>query len=185
VSRRALVVGIDAYNSGNNLYACVADATAMGGVLSRHQDGEKNFDCVLLLNQMEDGSPITQPKLRAALTQLFNFDGEVLLYFSGHGFLSKTGGVLCTTDASKDDSGISMQEVVDLAIRSQSSNILLILDCCHSGDIANSAAKNKGGGKSPLTTLRENMTVIAASRATEERSKPAAMDYLRGRCSMP
>jgi Uncharacterized protein containing caspase domain len=60
-----------------------------------------------------------------------------------------------------------MQEVVDLAIQSPARHVLLILDCCHRGDIANPATMNKDGGKSPLATLRENMTVIAASHATE------------------
>jgi hypothetical protein len=115
---------------------------------------------------MEDGSQITRPKLRAALVKLFDFDGDVLLYFSGHGFLGKTGGILCTADARKDDPGIPMQEVVDLASQSNARNILLVLDCCHSGDIANPTIINQGT-KSPLAMIRENMTVIAASRDTE------------------
>lgn len=168
MARRALIVGVNTYGGGNDLDACVADAKAMAEVLSRHKDGEKNFDCLVLLDRMADGSPITRAKLRGALTELFNFDDEILLYFSGHGFLSKTGGLLCTSDATKDDWGIPMQEVVDLAMHSPARHILLILDCCHSGDIANLAAMNKDAGKSLLATIRENMTVIAASRATEE-----------------
>ena len=167
MDRRALIVGINTYGGGNDLSACVADAKAMAEALSRHKDGEKNFDCILFADATDDGSPITRAALRSALTELFDFTGEVLLYFSGHGFLSVTGGLLCTSDATKDDYGISMQEVLDLALRSRASDILLILDCCHSGDIANPATMNKDGGKNPLATLRENMTVIAASRATE------------------
>lgn len=167
MGRRALIVGINTYGGGNDLDACIADAREIAEVLSRHKDGTKNFDCRVLLDQVEDGSPITRPKLRAALNQLFDFDGDVLLYFSGHGFLSKTGGLLCTSDATKDDLGILMQEVVDLAMQSRARHILLILDCCHSGDIANPATM-KDAGKSPLATIREDMTVIAASRATEE-----------------
>jgi len=167
MARRALIVGINSYGVDNDLNACVADAKAMGEVLARHKDGEKNFDCLVWLDRTEDGSVITRPKLRAALTELFNFDDDVLLYFSGHGFLSKTGGFLCTSDATKDDWGIPMQEVVDLTMHSSAHQVLLILDCCHSGDIANPATINKDGGKSPLATLRENMTVIAASRAME------------------
>jgi Caspase domain len=167
MARRALVVGINSYGGGNSLQACVADATGMAGVLSRHKDGEKDFDCIVWPDKTHDDSPITRPMLRAALTELFNFDGDVLLYFSGHGFLSKTGGLLCTSDAAKDDWGIPMQEVVDLAVQSSAHQILLILDCCHSGDIANPATMNKNAGKNPLAALRENMTVIAASRATE------------------
>ena len=167
MARRALIVGINTYGNGNDLAACVADAKAMSAVLSRHKDSEKNFDCIVWLDKTEDGSRITRPNLRAALNELFDFDGDILLYFSGHGFLSKTGGLLCTSDTAKDDWGIPMQEVVDLAIQSPARHILLILDCCHSGDIANPAVMSKDGGKNPLATLRENMTVIAASRATE------------------
>jgi hypothetical protein len=167
MARRALIVGINSYGGGNDLTGCIADAKAMAEILSRHKDREKNFDCVVWLDRTEDGSAITRPKLRSALNELFNYDGDVLLYFSGHGFLSKTGGLICTSDATKDDWGIPMQEVVDLTIQSPAHHVLLILDCCHSGDIANPATMNKDGGKSPLATLRENMTVIAASRATE------------------
>lgn len=167
MARRALIVGINTYGGGNDLHACVADAEAMTEVLARHKDGEKNFDCMVCPDQMVDGSRITRPNLRAALNELFNFDGEVLFYFSGHGFLSKTGGLLCTSDATQDDWGIPMQEVVDLAAGSRARHILLILDCCHSGDIANPAIMNRDAGKSPISTVRENMTIIAASRATE------------------
>lgn len=167
MARRALIVGINTYGAGKDLQACVADANAMAEVLSRHKDGDKNFDCVALVDQMEDGSAITRPRFRSALRRLFDYDGEILLYFSGHGFLTKTGGLLCTADATKDDWGIPMQEVVDLALQSPARQILLILDCCHSGDIANPVTMNTGGGKNPLSTLRENMTVIAASHATE------------------
>jgi hypothetical protein len=62
VARRALIVGIDTCGGGNDLNACVADAKAMAEVLSRHKDGDKNFDCILLLDRMEDGSPITRPR---------------------------------------------------------------------------------------------------------------------------
>jgi uncharacterized caspase-like protein len=167
MARRALIIGINTYGVGNDLLACVADAEAMAEVLSHHKDGAKNFDCVVFPDHVEDGSQITRPKMRAALHELFDFDGDVLLYFSGHGFLSMTGGLLCTSDGIMDDWGIPMQEVVDLAIGSQARQILLILDCCHSGDIANPSTINKYAGKSPLAVVRENMTVIAASRAEE------------------
>ena len=83
MARKALIVGINTYGGWQRPHACVADAKAMAEVLSRHKDGEKNFDCVVWLDKTDDGSAITRPKLRAALTELFNFDGDVLLYFSG------------------------------------------------------------------------------------------------------
>jgi uncharacterized caspase-like protein len=167
MARKALLVGINTYGRINDLKDCVSDASAMGELLSRHKDGKKNFDSIVLLDRMDDGSLITRPRLRSALNDLFAFDGDVLLYFSGHGFLSKTGGLLCTSDAIPNDWGVSMQEVVDLAAQSRARQILIILDCCHSGDMANQTIMNKDSGQNPLATIRENMTVIAASRAPE------------------
>ena len=167
MARRALIVGINTYDGDNDLQACVADAEAMAKILAHHKDGEKNFDCQVWPDHTDDCALITRPKLRAALNKLFNFDGDVLLYFSGHGFLSDTGGLLCTSDAEENDWGIPMEEVVGLALKSPARGMLLILDCCHSGDFANPATMNRGAGTSPLATLRENMTVIAASRAKE------------------
>lgn len=167
MARRALIVGINTYGGSMDLKACVADAEAMAQVLSRNKNTEKNFDCIVLADHMEDGSKITRPKLRGALQELFEFDGDVLLYFSGHGFLNKTGGVLCTADAVSGDPGIPMQEVVDLATQSPARQVLIVLDCCHAGDIANPTIMNKDGAKNPLAAIRENMTVIAASRTAE------------------
>jgi hypothetical protein len=168
MSRRALIVGINTYGGKNDLVASVADAKAIARPLSRHKSDDKNFDVRLLLDEMEDHSPITRARLRAALHELFDFDGDVLFYFSGHGYLSKTGGLLCTSDATTGDWGIPMQEVVDLVIQSPANHALLILDCCYGGDISNGATTNRDSGNNPLATIRENMTVIASSRATEE-----------------
>ena len=55
MARRALIAGINTYSGSNNLNACVADAKAMAEVLSRHKDGKRNFDCILLLDKMMDG----------------------------------------------------------------------------------------------------------------------------------
>ena len=54
-----------------------------------------------------------------------------------------------------------------MAISSPARQVLLILDCCHSGDIANPAAMSPPGARDPLAMIREDMTVIAASRAAE------------------
>jgi hypothetical protein len=137
----------------------------MRAVLARNKDGSKNFDCILFPDSTDEGLEITRGRLRGALTQLFDCDGEVLLYFSGHGYLGPTGGVLCTQDGEKNDWGVGMQEVIDLAARSKARNIVLILDCCRSGDIGNSPSLN--AGSNPLAIIRENLTIIAASRATE------------------
>jgi hypothetical protein len=92
--------------------------------------------------------------------------GQVLLYFSGHGILTPFGGHLCTWDSTYNDYGVAMQEIMHMAFESKSQDILLILDCCHSGSMANPSMFNNKNSN-PLSLLRENMTVIAASRASE------------------
>lgn len=163
--RRALIVGINQYQApGLNLQAAVPDAKAMEKLLHWHSDGTPNYDTRLLTDKLEDGTPITRPALREAVQEVFDdFDGDVLLYFSGHGVLTKAGGYLCTFDSAPNDWGIPMDEVVGIATHSNARDILLILDCCHSGQIANPALLQHNGGD-PLALLREDMTVIAASR---------------------
>ncbi|WP_017317790.1 caspase family protein [Mastigocladopsis repens] len=168
--RRALVVGINSYDSFGKLNGCVADAEAMGKLLQRNQDGSPNYECRILLDSMENGKPITRVKLREVCQKLFSSDfrGDILFYFSGHGYLSSfLGGYLCSSDATKDDWGVPMEEIVNMASHSQASDILIILDCCHSGDIANPALLKSGNNSNPLAVLREDMTVLAASRDTQ------------------
>ena len=160
----ALVVGIDTYKIANKLSSCVADAEAVGKLLERNADETPNYQCRVLLDNMEDGSPITRAKLREACEELFaNFKGDALFFFSGHGVLTPYGGHLCAHDSQKNDWGVPMQEIVDLALNSTARDIIMILDCCHSGDIADPALLNPKRGGDPLAVLRENMTVIAAS----------------------
>ncbi len=169
IDRRALVVGIDTYKNAAKLSSCVADAKAMGRLLEANADGSPNYQCRVLMDKMENGNPITRAGLRGACEALFaNFRGDVLFFFSGHGVLTSFGGHLCAHDSEKNDWGIPMQEIVELAINSAARDIIMILDCCHSGDIADPSLLNsRRGGGDPLAVLRENMTVIAASLKTE------------------
>lgn len=163
IERHALVVGIDTYATALKLSSCVADAEAIGRLLKRNADQSPNYTCRVLLDKMEDGRPITRATLREACKDLFTqFRGDVLLYFSGHGVLTPFGGHLCAYDSQKNDWGVPMQEVVQMAINSEARDIIMILDCCHSGDIADPTLLRADGGD-PLAVLRENMTVLAAS----------------------
>ncbi|TBF87926.1 caspase family protein [Rhizobium leguminosarum] len=99
MAKRALFVGINHYdNSGlSDLSGCIGDAYAMHEVLSRHGDNRPNYDCLMLTS---DTSRMTRVNLRSALLELFAFDGDVLFYFSGHGSLEETGGILSVRTAS-------------------------------------------------------------------------------------
>src|SRR6266567_7004736 len=168
-NRRALIIGIDHYQlSGNDLQSATADAEAIGSLLARHEDGTPNYHCRILLDTMENGQPISRAALRKACRELFaDFRGDVLFYFSGHGVLTPDGGYVVTADASEDDWGVPMQDIVNVAGNSEAHDILIILDCCHSGNIGNATLLNKQRDSLPLAVVRENMTIIAASRASQ------------------
>jgi hypothetical protein len=168
MSKKALIIGLDTYQmSDANLNWAVTDAEAIYQLLAYHQDGESNYECRVLLDRMENGNPITRASLREACADFFSeYSEQALFYFSGHGILTSFGGHLCTSDAIPNDWGISMQEIMQMTFDSNAQDIFLILDCCHSGDLANPTMfKN---GSNPLALLRENMTVIAGARAAEE-----------------
>lgn len=166
--RRALVIGVGTYQHPgiDNLMGPGADVLAITEVLSSHQDGSPNYHCRSLVDVMEDGAPITRAALRGAVQALFDdFKGEALFYFSGHGTLTATGGVLATCDAEPNDWGVAMDEVATLARNSDAADIVLVLDCCNSGALGQTPAIGHGGQGNPITALRENMTIIAASSA--------------------
>lgn len=166
--KKALLVGIDKYDNIGQLTGCVADAVAMKDILSKNDDHSRNYGCQLMVYGPDNvGTKITRPLLKQACRELFNFSGDVLLYFSGHGALTAEGGYLATSDGQRDDWGISMQDVVQMANSSRANDILLMLDCCHAGAAGNAPLLNTTGSANPLATLRENMTVIAASRDTQ------------------
>jgi hypothetical protein len=167
--RRALLVGIDNYLNVGSLGACVADAEAVGPLLAKNADGTPNYDCQYLLARTSDSTVVQRQELRAACHELFSpgFTGEILFYFSGHGAATPTGAFLVTSDGVRNDLGIPMQEILDLSTRSASRDILIILDCCHSGDLGNPILLNQSGGNANLAVVRENMTVMAASKSVE------------------
>lgn len=166
--KKALIVGIDKYDNISPLTGCVADAISMKAKLRRNEDHSSNYDCKLMVyDEVNNKTRITRPVLRTACRNLFDFTGDVLFYFSGHGALTHEGGYLATCDAQTNDWGIPMQEVVQMANESNANDILLILDCCHAGDTGDAPLLNSRGRLHPISALRDNMTVIAASRNTQ------------------
>jgi hypothetical protein len=157
---------VDYYANVPPLNACVADATAVAQLLSEHCDGKPNYECKLL-TAVDQSSAVVRSKLRASLTELFQeFSGEVLFFFSGHGAILPTGGVLATSDAELDDLGVSMGELVNMANSSKASDVLLIIDCCHAGDLGNSPGMVSTNG-SVFASLREGVTVLAAAKNSQ------------------
>lgn len=167
--RIALVVGINYYQHGSSLFGCVDDAHAVKAVLSRHDGGGVNFDCMLLTGT-GPSDRVDRSELKDHVEKLFKTEAEIsLFYFAGHGHIEATGGYLLATDSRRGDEGVSLSEILTLANNSPAKNKVIVLDSCHSG-IAGSAPS-----EGQLATLAEGLTVLTASTkdqyATEENGR--------------
>lgn len=153
----ALIVGINHYANGGDLFGCVNDAYSVKNVLSRHADGSVNFDCKLLVAS-SDSDSIDRGQLKDAVEKLFSTKAEIaLFYFAGHGHIEVTGGYLLASDAKRGDDGLSLNEVLVLANNSPATNKIIILDSCHSG-IAGNPPNVKDNA-----LLSEGTTILTAS----------------------
>jgi len=165
MSKRALIIGIDQYDSVSSLSGCVADADAMADVLARNDDGTINFECRLLTSP--GPTKITKGVLKQQWRELFqDFKDDVLFYFSGHGTPTDVGGYLVTQEGTLDEPGLAMSDLVTLGNNSSARTVLLILDCCFSGSAGNPPSL-QSVGQEDRTLLREGMTILAASRSTQ------------------
>lgn len=156
--RRALLVGINHYPAAP-LSGCIHDATAMEVVLSRHANGDPNFTCKKIVSSEKE---VTRSLLRSQIEELFATPADVaLLYFSGHGTENSLGGYLVTQDAERYDEGLSMDAIVNLANASKVKEVVVILDCCHSGALGNFQSAGD------RAVLREGVSLLAASRSSQ------------------
>lgn len=154
--RKALIVGIDNY-CGSPLGGCINDATVLAPLIANNYDGSPNFDTIL----RTDISKKTD--LKGAITDLFSGDCDTsLFYFAGHGYVNEIGGYIVTPDSSQYDEGVSMGEILAMANNSRCRNRIIILDCCHSGNIGTLPSLDKN-----TAFLEEGLTILTACREDE------------------
>lgn len=159
--RKALVVGIDYYDSISNLFGCVNDAYSVKSILERHGDGSLNFG-VKLITATGEASKIIRKELKNQVVELFKDDSDIaLFYFAGHGYIESTGGYLITSECVDGDDGLSLDELLTMANSSPAKSKVIILDSCHSG-IAGSPALTGGSA-----LLAEGITILTASSPTQ------------------
>jgi hypothetical protein len=161
--RRALCVGIDQYSFGS-LQGCVKDATRVATVLGKNYDDSPNFECKTLVAPIGAGTDaVTQSILREQLERLFKDPADVaLLHFSGHGTVNNLDGYLVTQDAKKYAEGVAMSEVLKLANDSRAREVVILLDCCFSGNLGNPPALDN-----VKALLREGISILTAGRGDQ------------------
>jgi Caspase domain len=161
--RRALCCGIDEYSFGP-LNGCANDALRMKSALERHHDGSPNFACrMLIAPQGASDSAITAAVLADHIEHLFKDPADVALFhFSGHGTINNLDGYLVTQDAKKYSEGVAMIHVIKLANESKAREVVILLDCCFSGQLGNLPAVDN-----TKAFLREGISILTAGRGTQ------------------
>jgi WD40 repeat protein len=172
--RDAVVVGINAYQALPSLKAPARDAEAIAQVLQTN--GE--FRVHRMPEVIQAGQPsighktqVTLRDLETALINLFKPKGghspeTALFYFSGHGLQREAGvreGYLALSDSQPDKGfyGLSLFWLRRLLQESPVRQRIIMLDCCHSGELLNFLEADSGA--QPGT----DRLFMAASRAYE------------------
>lgn len=159
IMRKALIIGLNNY-PGAKLNGCINDASNMECILSKNGDESPNFSVKLITDEL---SVVTKTQLLKNIEELFMGPNDVaLLYFSGHGLLKETGGYIVTPDYKQYDEGISMDYILSLANKSEATDKIIILDCCHSGSFG---APSITGNN--ITQIANGVTILTSSRDTE------------------
>ena len=162
--KKALVVGIDDYGS-ISLNGCCNDANSICNILSNNADenATPNFGVKCITIPHGSGKSLTKGQLKSYIEECFSSDSDIsLFYFSGHGSIDGCGGYLVTTDYSRNDYGVSMNDILTIVNRSKCKNKIVILDCCHAGFLGQDSVT---GGE--CTTINEGVTILSACRNKE------------------
>lgn len=163
--KKALVAGINAYTHPlSSLSGCVNDATKVASYLSRP---EYAFDVVSLYDEA-----VTRAALRKAIADCLTDTNFSIIYFAGHGVRTAISTFLATYDYEEGDEGVDFNHITAAIqkLATPSQTVVVILDCCHSGD-ANSRAGEIGtvyARASDIPSLSgSGRIVIAACQGTE------------------
>ena len=84
-----------------------------------------------------------------------------MLYYSGHGSFDALGGYLCTSEITRPDEGLSLNDIMGFVSQSKAQNKIIILDSCFSGAIANPTDMPN------YSVLHKGTTILVACGASE------------------
>ncbi len=184
MSRDALIVGINQYQTLPGLTAAAKDAEGVASLLETYGD----FRVRRLPEIIQDQRPkigqqtsVSTQQLENSLVRLLLPKGAhipeaVFFYFSGHGLQREIGireGYLATSDTQPNtaNSGLSLSWLRRLIRHSPVRQIVVILDCCHSGEFLSLKDESWQGGDG------QSYLFVAASREYEEAYESLNSDY--------
>lgn len=154
--RKALIIGVDDYPS-TPLYGCVNDAIEVKNALESNGDGSPNFGIKIETNVT------TKSSLKGLIVELFSGDADIaLFYFSGHGYTDKNESYIVTPDYKKNDEGVSMDQILNIANSSKIKNKVIILDCCFSGAFGSPKILGENA-----CHIGEGISILTASKSDE------------------
>ncbi len=115
---------------------------------------------------------------------------SILLYFSGHGVVEANTqqAVLCFPETRKDDllnTGLGMQELVQVLGASSANQQLVCLDTCHSGDmnLLRNGGNRDGSTPSALVNPTPQLVDVLRQRASQSKGFCALLSCDRGQQS--
>lgn len=157
VNRKALVVGIENYGE-NSLCGGSEEIDQIAELLEKNEDGSKNFDVEKRRNVL------TKKDLRSQIRKCFDGNFEMaLFYFSGHGYIDSQGGYLVAPDFNRDDPGVSLQDVLNIANQSRCLNRVIILDCCHAGFMGSLSTSGQN-----TSVINEGVTIMTSCTGDQD-----------------
>jgi hypothetical protein len=164
----ALIIGLDNYRTAP-LTSCVNDARRVAELLERHGDQNRSLNYAVERLFSQVGAPL--PGRQGVLERLENAldkskNEDFVFYFSGHGASYGWGSALIVNDDPLES--IGMEEILTLIHRSETRQVVVIIDACFSGSFGEiSALGGNTGFSTPPSVIRDDLMILAASRRGE------------------
>ncbi|MBE9207662.1 GUN4 domain-containing protein [Nostoc sp. LEGE 06077] len=183
-----LLVGVNQYQDEGIpcLSYSAQDCQGLGAALSAATEGFPQKELRIYCDDSEH-LPLVENVRKslqeiAAVTKAID---TVLVYFSGHGMLEPSSKkvVLCLQDTQQEDlvnTGLQLQELLQILENCAAQQQLVWLDACHSGDLTFLGAK---GDKNALLNPTQELVEILRQRAAKRKGFYALLSCDRGQQS--
>ncbi len=170
-----LLVGVNQYQD-EGLPSLRFSAFDCQGLAEALAEATQNFPKTELLSHHDFTAQVpTLSTVRSSLKQIVSAatsQDTILFYFSGHGMLEPSNQqvVLCLSDTQKDnllDTGLGLQEVLQLLGNCAARKQMVWLDACHSGGMTLLGAR--GEETQPLPNPTSELVKVLRQRAAQSK----------------